>query len=825
VKDAKIVKEIAVLKRLFLQAVATAVVATAVTAANLSVAQTVEGSVSQVDIAPAWAANSVNAVVFRKNSIVSSGGFQYAAFYDAQRRVVLAKRKSGAAQWEVRQTPYTGNARDAHNAISIMVDGAGVLHVAWDHHNNRLHYARSIAPGSLELSAETPMIGRGEEHVTYPEFHRLQNGDLLFLYRDGASGNGNLVMNRFDVATGKWQRLHDNLIDGEGKRNAYWQAFVDHRGTIHLSWVWRESPDVASNHDLCYARSRDGGLTWETSAGEKYALPINAGTAEYAAHVAQGHELINQTSMSADANGDPYIATYWRDSASDVPQYHVVFKHKNGWKTASLDFRKTPFSLSGTGTKEIPISRPQIVIDHRTLPAGGWLVFRDQERGSKVSVASIQDFTAAKWTIADLTSYPVDDWEPSYDTELWKTQGVLDLYVQRVRQVDGEKVGAMPPQMARIVEWKPMPSASPSLAQPLSARSSFDMSHADIAALIGKVNGYWQTRHSPADSAFWDIAAYHTGNMEAYKITGDPAYLDYSLRWAEHNRWMGATGQDKSKWKSTYGESDEYVLFGDWQACFQTYIDLYRIERDDIRIARAKEVMDFEMSTPRSDYWWWADSLYMVMPVMTKLYQATGDRRYLDKLHEYFSYASHLMYDAEAGLFFRDDRYIYPKHKSLNGKKDFWARGDGWVFAALAKVLDVLPADDPHRGEYLAIFRRMAAALRETQQPEGHWTRSILDPAQAPGFETSGTAFFTYGMLWGINHGVLDRDEYLPVARKSWRYLVDIAIQPDGRVGYVQPIGDRADPGQIVDRNSTTPFGVGAVLLALAEMQRFQKQD
>src|SRR5207253_2464266 len=129
-------------------------------------------------------------------SVVTSDGFQYVAFYDAQCRVMLAKRKTGATQWEVRQTPYTGNAQDAHNAISIMVDGAGVLHVAWDHHNNRLHYARSTAPGSLELDGETSMIGRGEDSVTYPEFHRLANGDLLFFYRDGGSGNGNLVMNR-----------------------------------------------------------------------------------------------------------------------------------------------------------------------------------------------------------------------------------------------------------------------------------------------------------------------------------------------------------------------------------------------------------------------------------------------------------------------------------------------------------------------------------------------------------------------------------------------------------------------------------------------------
>jgi hypothetical protein len=109
------------------------------------------------------------------------------------------------------------------------------------------------------------MVGVDEGSVSYPEFYRTPNGDLLFCYRDGGSGRGDLVINRYQVDSGAWTRLHSNLISGEGKRNAYWQAFLDHHGTMHVSWVWRESPDVASNHDMAYARSRDGGQTWEKS--------------------------------------------------------------------------------------------------------------------------------------------------------------------------------------------------------------------------------------------------------------------------------------------------------------------------------------------------------------------------------------------------------------------------------------------------------------------------------------------------------------------------------------------------------------------------------
>ncbi|MCS0584021.1 glycoside hydrolase family 88 protein [Massilia pinisoli] len=346
-------------------------------------------------------------------------------------------------------------------------------------------------------------------------------------------------------------------------------------------------------------------------------------------------------------------------------------------------------------------------------------------------------------------------------------------------------------------------------------------SRAEALAVIDKVNGHWQRTTPATEWAFWNVAVYHTGNIAAYEVTGNEAYRQYSERWAEYNGWRGAKSDNKTEWKLTYGETDDHVLFGDWQVCFQTYLDLYRLgPQDPRRVARAREVMGYEIGTERVDYWWWADGLYMVMPVMTKMYRLTGDRRYLDKMVDYFQYSNGLMYDADAHLYYRDARYVYPQHKSVNGKKDFWARGDGWVFAALAKVLADLPRDDPYRALFEDRFREMAQTLRSIQAPDGYWTRSLIDPAHSPGPETSGTAFFTYGMLWGINNGVLDRTDYLPTALKGWHYLTHVAIQPDGKVGYVQPIGDRAVPGQVVDRDSTAHFGVGAVLLAAAEMAR-----
>lgn len=359
-------------------------------------------------------------------------------------------------------------------------------------------------------------------------------------------------------------------------------------------------------------------------------------------------------------------------------------------------------------------------------------------------------------------------------------------------------------------------SAASASAAPDTAKEA-----AKVRGIITKVNNHWQQTNPPETRSFWDNAAYHTGNMEAYFLTGNEDWKTYSERWAEHNGWMGAKGTDRSRWKYDYGETDDHVLFGDWQICFQTYADLYRILPDDRRIRRAREVMEYEMSTPRNDYWWWADGLYMVMPVMTKMHRITGDKKYLDKLYEYVLVSDSIMYDPDEALYYRDAKYVYPAHKSANGKKDFWARGDGWVLAGLAKVLKDVPADWEHRPFFTDKYVRMADAVVKLQQPGGYWSRSMMDEAHAPGPETSGTAFFTYGLLWGINNGYLDDARYLDAAKKGWKYLSEKALQPDGSVGYVQPIGEKAIPGQVVDVHSTSNFGTGAFLLAACEYVRY----
>lgn len=410
-------------------------------------------SVRVVPVGIGWARSSVNAVIFRTSSVVTHGRTQYTAYYDDSAHVVLAKRDTGSTHWQIERTSYANDVTDAHNAISLAVDGSGVLHVAWAVHNKALHYARAVAPGSLTLGAPMAMTGVREEQVTYPQFYALRGGDLLFVYRDGRSGSGDVLVDRYDVTSREWRVLHHPLIAGEGRRNAYVnQLAIDARGGWHVSWVWRESPDVATNHDVMYAYSPDEGRSWRTSSGARYTLPITAETAEVAWAVPQGSELINQTSMTVSAAGRPMIATYWRVAGSDVPQFQLVWHDGARWHASQVGARTTPFRLSGGGTKRIPISRPQVLAGR-----GGavYVVFRDAERGGGITVARSTDASHARWSLSPLLATSVGQWEPTYDAELWRARGRLALQVQRVGQGDGESLEDVAPQMVSILEWTP----------------------------------------------------------------------------------------------------------------------------------------------------------------------------------------------------------------------------------------------------------------------------------------------------------------------------------------------------------------------------------
>lgn len=382
-----------------------------------------------------FADNSVNSAAFRSEGLttyVDANGelTRYASYYDAAGRIVVAKQYRG--KWTYAFAPVMGDTQDAHNVVSIAVDGDGYLHLAVAHHAASLEYAVATTPGSIYLTASRiPAIS--PVHATYPQFLNIPGGDLFFLYREGYSGDGNVVLCKYHTAQKAWEEVNANLISGQGDRNAYWQAAVDDGGRLHLSWCWREDSSIVTNHDICYAVSTDAtGRTFTTSGGAVYRGSITAANAEVAVHIPQGSMLMNQTSMAVDAAGVPYIATYWR--SGDVVQYYLVRRANGAWQTVDTGIRKSSFGYSAVkgGTQLMPCARPKLLVRGSGDATDLRLVIRDDERLGFASVArlGVSGGTVRCKSIKDLTDTSLGSWEPVCDLALWKEKGLVSILGQ-----------------------------------------------------------------------------------------------------------------------------------------------------------------------------------------------------------------------------------------------------------------------------------------------------------------------------------------------------------------------------------------------------------
>jgi len=215
--------------------------------------------------------------------------------------------------------------------------------------------------------------------------------------------------------------------------------------------------------------------------------------------------------------------------------------------------------------------------------------------------------------------------------------------------------------------------------------------------------------------------------------------------------------------------------------------------------------------------WCWCDALFMAPAALAELSRQTGDRRYRDFAMREFWATTNFLYDPAESLFYRDSRFF--ERRDAEGRKEFWSRGNGWVFAGMANVIPRLPKGSADRTQMETLFKTMAKRLKELQKPDGYWAPSLLAPENAPP-ETSGTGFYTFGLAWGINQGLLPRDAYEPSVRLGWAAL-NRAIQPDGRLGYVQQVSDRPEK---VDASDTQYYGVGAFLLAATQVGALDKR-
>jgi unsaturated rhamnogalacturonyl hydrolase len=315
-------------------------------------------------------------------------------------------------------------------------------------------------------------------------------------------------------------------------------------------------------------------------------------------------------------------------------------------------------------------------------------------------------------------------------------------------------------------------------------------------------------------SNIWTRAVYYEGLQALYGIETDAtrktSYYDYAVKWGSSpsHPWQLAGGGTTTR-------------SADNQCCGQTYLDLYQIDAQAVRAHDIKADIDNVVSGASNGDWTWVDAIQMAMPVFAKLGVLFDDGAYYEKMHALYVNAKTTQgfYNTTDHLWWRDATFE-PPFKTPNGKQCYWSRGNGWVFAALTRALDITPTSAPYRAEYTADLQAMAAALSKVQRADGFWNVSLADPNDHGGPELTGTALFTYGMAWGIRQGILDQARYMPVVSKAWCALAS-AVHPNGFLGYAQGSGSQPSDGQPVTFDSVPDFQdfpTGCFLLGASEV-------
>ena len=322
----------------------------------------------------------------------------------------------------------------------------------------------------------------------------------------------------------------------------------------------------------------------------------------------------------------------------------------------------------------------------------------------------------------------------------------------------------------------------------------------------------WKEKRSKYRWYDWTNAAGYTGLLALSNISKNKEYVQALLNRGDSLNWE--TGPRRF-------HADDYCIG-------QTYSLLYAKYKDEKMITNFRRLADSIVAAPHTESlewknnitnreWAWCDALFMGPTALAYLSTVTGEQKYLDIAVKLWWQTTDYLYDGSEHLYSRDGSYLEKKEK--NGAKVFWSRGNGWVFAGLARVLENVPENYPDRKRFISLYKNMAAKIASIQQPDGSWHASLLDPASYPIKEMSGTGFYCYGLMWGINNGLLDKNEYWPVIEKAWQVLT-ASVHEDGMLGYVQPIGASPDK---VDANSTEIYGVGSFLLAGSEMYKYLK--
>jgi unsaturated rhamnogalacturonyl hydrolase len=329
-----------------------------------------------------------------------------------------------------------------------------------------------------------------------------------------------------------------------------------------------------------------------------------------------------------------------------------------------------------------------------------------------------------------------------------------------------------------------------------------------VREAMTRANNYWIANNS-LGNAGWARAAYFTGNQRAAlaltQSASERTYINWALSWGNANQWLIGPEINTGSAANAF-------------CCGQTYIDIYRMDSQPLFITSMTNNVNTWVASSATNQLYWIDAFYMAGPTFARMGNLTGNTNYFQKLWQMYSYMKDGigLFDPSSSLWYRDATFVYPKAMNAAGGKVFWSRGNGWVFAGLAEVLQQMSTNSPHYQDYVTMFQTMAPAIKAIQDPDGMWRASLYDTNQFPNPETSGTGFFTYGLAWGIRSGLLPATDYTNSVILAWNGLTNLALNVNGFVGWVQTVGSAP---AATTATTTADFGVGAFLLACSEIE------
>ncbi len=722
----------------------------------------------------------------------------YAGWIDRHGDVCVGFYDHGSGRIESRVI-YDGLQRDDHDNPSILFDDKGRLLVFFNKHGgpNPLFLCRSENPEDIRNWGEIQRLalndtdrytGMGDTYTyTNPVRLSAEHGRIYIFWR-GMDNKPNYSYSDDhgeNWSNGKIFILPDRTYP---MRRPYLKVSSNGKDIIHFAFT-DGHPHKEPENSIYYMYYRDGGLY--RANGEKIGDlgdEISPRMADCVYDAIPTEEKAWIWDVAEDENGNPVLAyAKFPDDSNHV--YCYASWDGKQWNNTDLVNAGGWFPETAAGE-----------IEREPNYSGGMIIDHENANTLYLSVKRDTVFEIEKW----VTGNNGRSWKASRLTHGSSKDNVRPFAVrgatgdnplQVLWMCNTRYVHYTDYQVSIQMDLAPQP-----VSNGLDRKSILDVMHrvAD-----------WQIMNPRNPHPLnWHYGAFYTGVWALYKTTGEERYKNEIKNLGQKYNW---------KLQNDIYHADRLTIA-------QSFADLYMEEKDPDMLEKIQWVLDMhvdrtapadvthEINPYRGEWWTWCDALYMAPPAFARVFKATGDEKYLKYLDEHWWITSDYLYSPEDSLYYRDDRFF--DERTENGKKLFWARGNGWVIAGLARTLPYIPEDYPGRDRFIQQFEEMAAKLLRIQDEDGLWRVSLDDTEYLDMGESSGSSFFTFALAWGINNGLLDPEIYTPAVIKAWQKLVG-NVNEQGRLGYVQQVA--GSPYPFYDYQSHV-YASGAFLLSGCEI-------